>query len=127
MQNCTKKERQDWIDIVKGFAIILVVLGHISYCYPACKLVPVPYIYSWHIRVFFLVAGFFLFSNKLEKPFSFIKGKIKRLYLPLLYIYVPATLLHNVLIDIGWYSLCMEYGGRFLTRWGGARLYNQYA
>lgn len=119
MQDNTKKERQDWIDIVKGFAIILVVLGHINYCYPACKLVPVPYIYSWHIRVFFLVAGFFLFSYKLEKPFSFIKGKIKRLYLPLLYIYVPATLLHNVLIDIGWYSLGMEYGGRFLTRWGG--------
>ena len=112
-------KRQDWIDIVKGFSIILVVLGHIRYNYPTHGLFPVPYIYSWHIRVFFLVAGFFLLSSKLEKPGTFILGKFKKLYLPLLYIYVPATLLHNQLIDWGWYAPNIEYGGRLVTSWGG--------
>lgn len=114
MEKINKNERKEWIDIVKGFAIIAVVLGHINFNYPVCKLFPVPYIYSWHIRVFFLVAGFFLISSKLVHPLSFIRGKIRRLYIPLLCLYIPATLLHNTLIQCGWYNLSLEYGGQRL-------------
>lgn len=117
--------RFEWIDIVKAFAIILVVLGHINYAYPIYRLIPVPYIYSWHIRVFFLVGGFFLFEDKLMKPYSFIKNKAKRLYLPLLYIYIPATLLHNILIDIGVYDLTIKYGGSCVMRLEGLNFFFQ--
>jgi fucose 4-O-acetylase-like acetyltransferase len=116
-------KRQNWVDIVKGFAITLVVLGHINYGYPHLQLVPVPYIYSWHIRVFFLVAGFFLVTENLERPRSFIKGKFRKLYLPLMYLYIPAALLRNFLFDIGWYSSDVLYGGRTLARFFGGAEY----
>lgn len=45
--------RVEWVDILKGVAIILVVLGHISYRCPHLK----EFIYSFHMPLFFTLAG----------------------------------------------------------------------
>ena len=59
--------RISWIDSCKGFAIILVVLGHVSYGYMAAECFPqdarfleVLYncIYSFHMPLFFTLSGF---------------------------------------------------------------------
>ena len=94
-------------------------MGHIAYQYPEYALLPLSVIISWlwHVPVFFLVGGFFLKDDKMVKPFGFIKGKIKTLYLPILYFYIPVTLLHNWFIDIGFYDTSIEYGGKMVNFW----------
>ncbi len=111
--------RQDWVDIVKALAMISVVLGHIAYQYPEHSLFPASVIIAWlwHVPVFFMVGGFFLKDSKMIKPWEFVKDKWRSLYLPILYFYVPVTLLHNWFIDIGFYDTAMEYGGKSVDYW----------
>lgn len=79
MENVNKC-RVLWIDIVKGVAIILVVLGHIG-------LTNVSYIGPWvnsfHVPIFFFISGM-LFSN--SNSFGiFLNKKILELIKPYLY------------------------------------------
>ena len=55
--------------------------------------------------MFFIVAELFIKEEQLVQPKLWLKKKFSSLYLKILYFYVPAVLLHNVLIKIGWYSL----------------------
>lgn len=95
------------VDIAKGVAIIAIVLGHVAYSYPICNLIDTSVlVYSlWHVAVFFIVAGFFIKEESLVQPKLWFKKKFSSLYLKILYFYIPAVLLHNVLLHIGWYSL----------------------
>lgn len=95
------------VDIAKGISIIAIVLGHINFLYSVGQLVNTKdlFIYLWHVAVFFFLAGFFIKEEQLVQPMFWFKKKISSLYLKILYFYVPAVLLHNVLIKIGWYSL----------------------
>lgn len=95
------------VDITKGITIIAIVLGHIGYNYPSGILVNTKdlFIYLWHVPVFFIVAGFFIKEEQLVQPKLWFKKKFSSLYMKILYFYIPAVLLHNVLISIGWYSL----------------------
>lgn len=95
------------VDIAKGISIIAIVLGHINFQYPAGQLVNTKdlFIYLWHVAVFFLLAGFFIKEEQLVQPKLWLKKKFSSLYLKILYFYILAVLLHNVLIKIGWYSL----------------------
>lgn len=104
--------RSQWVDIAKGFAILVVVLFHINYNYPDNKLLPVTALfgYAWHVPVFFLIGGFFIKEERLVQPVGFIKGKIKSLYRLLPYFYIPVVLLY---LDIGWYDTVTDYGGKF--------------
>lgn len=87
------------VDITKGVAIIAIVLGHIAYSYPRCSLLDTSaLVYSlWHVAVFFIVAGFFIKEEQLVQPKLWFKKKFSSLYLKILYFYIPAVLLHNVL------------------------------
>lgn len=53
MSPCIKQDRVEWMDVLKGLAIVLVVLGHISYKCPHLK----EFIYSFHMPLFFTLAG----------------------------------------------------------------------
>ena len=59
----------------------------------------------WNVAVFFIVAGYYLKWSKLIHPLSFIKGKLKTLYIPATIIYLCAVLLHNLFVYVGWYPL----------------------
>lgn len=102
-----KNNRSLSVDITKGVAIIAIVLGHITYSCPTCKLLDSSVLFYglWHVAVFFIVAGFFIKEEQLVHPKRWFKKKFSSLYLKILYFYVPAVLLHNALIKIGWYSL----------------------
>ena len=112
-------KRLAWVDIAKGIAIIAVVIGHIGYRWPNTKLLPLSdlCVWLWHVPVFFMIGGFFLKEDRLIKPLPFVKGKLKSLYLPMIFIYVPVLMLHNWFISIGWYDLDIEYYGKFVTFW----------
>ena len=42
---------------------------------------------------------------------------MKSLYSLLLYFYIPAVLLHNVFLHIGFYDTITLYGGKHMTFW----------
>ena len=115
------KRQIEWVNIAKGLTMLMVVVGHISYALPNWELLPLPILLtSWHIYVFFLIGGFFLREERLQQPLGFIRGKFMRLYLPLMLFYIPAVLLHNVFLDIGFYDTVTDYGGKLMYyySWG---------
>lgn len=74
MQEIAKKSRRPWLDICKGFAIILVVAGHVVTSYHNSRLLEDAFwfnyvgelIYLFHMPLFFVVSGYLasLSSNK---------------------------------------------------------------
>lgn len=82
---------------MKGIGIILVVIGHSS-----CRL---PYvnqvIYSFHMPLFFIASGLFFQERALSSKKSFVKKKVKGLYLPYLKWSLIFLILHNVFFEIG--------------------------
>ncbi len=118
-----------WVDIAKGIAIIAVVLLHIDHPWPDCELLPLDLLLGngWHVNVFFILAGFFLSDAKLSAPKSFIFHKARTLYLPLLCFSIPAVLLHNAFIDIGWYDTSVNYGGKMVAEWGAGDMLRSLA
>ena len=116
--------RYVWVDIAKGIAILAVVLLHIDFTFPETELFPLRAFLgaSWHVEVFFLIAGFFIQEEKLCRPLVFIKSKVKTLYRPLLCFYIPAVLFHNVMMRLGWYDPTIAYGGKYMYYWDFGQL-----
>lgn len=73
MKNETK--RLDYLDMARGLAIILVILGHI---YPAGNLKVI--LTSFHVPLFFIISGM-LIKHKNENDIK-IKYRLKRLIVP---------------------------------------------
>lgn len=73
-------QRVEHIDYLKGFAILMVLLGHIFIAkapagthYPFCEM-----IYSFHMSLFFFVSGFLAYkTNKIKEKGAvfFLKKK----------------------------------------------------
>lgn len=71
-------ERVEWVDIAKGLAMIFVIVVHCGAHLPLTTILS-----SFHMPLFFIIAGFFLFSKKqIFKPF--VKSKFKTLLIPYL-------------------------------------------
>lgn len=66
------QKRIDWIDQVKGFAILLVVYGH---NFPVTE----KYVYTFHMPLFFMISGFFFPS---ELNISTIKKRVNSILIP---------------------------------------------
>ncbi len=81
--NYNIQQRVDWIDAVKGLAIILVVIGHVitRTCYNEWDRIVRFVIYSFHMPLFFLLSGltFKVGDMRMEE---FIINKSRRLLLP---------------------------------------------
>lgn len=66
-------QKSAWVDALKFIGILAVILGHVASPLGA-------FIFSWHMPLFFFIAGFFL---KLESSFfDFLKQSFKRLMVP---------------------------------------------
>lgn len=66
---------------------------------------------------FFYDRWFFIKEEKLILPKSFILGKYKKLYLKIIYLYIPVLLLHNFFISIGFYDPNIIYHGVYVVQW----------
>ena len=109
--------QQKWVNIVKGIAICAVVMLHARY-YPLfynsqhlSQLIG----NAWHMPVFFMVAGFFLNTDKMSCPKMFIYHKFTRLYSRLLVFYIPILCLHNWFLQVGLYDGTILYGGKTMA------------
>lgn len=79
--------RYEWVDVCKGLAILLVIIGHIL---PPGILKT--WIYTFHMPIFFMVSGFFLIKNIQVSFITFLKKRTKRLLVPF-YVYSFALLI----------------------------------
>lgn len=95
------KQRVEYIDLAKGFAMIMLIYVHTSINYPEN-----PFAHSWcrrmigsmYVPVFFIMSGMF-FSTKL--PFGqWIKKKAKRLVVPFVCFYLLTYLMNCVICGI---------------------------
>ena len=114
MTKC-KSYRQNHIDIIKGWAIIMVVVFHVASGVFSDFGANILGGNKWNIAIFFIVGGFFVTTDKLVDYKTFFKRKFKSLYVPATIIYLLAILLHNVFIDIGWYPLGEAHPGTGVT------------
>lgn len=73
------ENRLEYLDEAKGFAILLIILGHI---YPGDNYIKI-WLYSFHVPLFFIITG--VLTKHTEKCISlkqYIKRKFKRLIIP---------------------------------------------
>lgn len=111
--------RDETVDIIKGWAMLTIIIFHCSSsCFPS----PVGSLIGnpWNVPIFFIVGGFFLSPHKMVTPVTFLKGKMKRLYIPATVVYVICILLHNLFVYIGWYPIgeCHPSNGLPYTYYG---------
>lgn len=80
------------ISIIKGLAIIGVVVGH---CGMSSWLEA--FVNQWHLATFFFVAGMCFKDKYASQPVSYIKRRVKSLYAPFVEFGLLFLVLHNVL------------------------------
>lgn len=95
--------RNSIISIAKGIGIILVVIGHAE----GPELVT-NFIYTFHMPLFFITAGYFFSKKYVDDPWTFIGKRFKGLYLPFLKWSMLFLLLHNLWFE--WGILNEQYG-----------------
>lgn len=83
--------RNSVISICKGIAIILMVIGHAE----APELIT-NFIYTFHMPLFFITAGYFFNRKYLSDPWTFCAKRFKGLYIPFLKWSLIFLVLHNV-------------------------------
>ncbi len=91
------------LSIIKGIAIILMVIGHAEA--PAFLN---SFIYIFHMPVFFIAAGYFFSRKNIDDPWRFCAKRFKGLYIPFLKWSLMFLVLHNVFFYFG--ILNEQYG-----------------
>lgn len=96
-----------YIDILKGLGIMLVVIAH-------SKAPFTNFINLFHMPLFFFISGYLYKRSSEEKLVSFIKKKVKSLYLPFVKYSLIFLALHNILFKLNIYSENVSYGGNIV-------------
>ncbi|KXH81957.1 acyltransferase family protein [Sporosarcina sp. HYO08] len=116
-----KNKRLGWVDVMKGFLMILVVIGH----YPGQLDFPLAkYIYWFHMPAFFILSGLF-FKPVVEKGQmkNAIHKRFMQLIVPYLFFLISITLIRYGIEfgtgnrDLTWYAndlWTLVIGGRFI-------------
>ena len=92
-----QKKQITYINILKGIAIIAVVLGHAES--PFKK-----FIYLFQIALFFFVSGYLYKDIYTDKPWMLIKKRFKSLYIPFLKWTLFFIVIHNLLYCLNIYK-----------------------
>lgn len=88
------KNRNYW-NIVKGFSILSIVLGH-------CCYFMVPFVYLYHLAIFFFLTGYFYKEEKYgDNPYLYFVSKIKTQWKRYVLFSVFFVLIHNILVRYG--------------------------
>lgn len=86
----SEKKRLKYIDVIKGFSILLIVIGHILREYNSTSIFLI-WIYSFHVPIFFVLTGWLSYKKIYDK--SQFKLMIKKDAKSLLYPYFTFSLL----------------------------------
>lgn len=96
--------RNEIIDIVKGIAIICIVLGHLSYS------IIVRSVYPFHVPIFFIITGYFITNKKSISEFC--KRKASALLLPYFFTGIVMIILNTIIA-----YFCNESAFSEMTKW----------
>ncbi|OAD45807.1 acyltransferase family protein [Polaribacter atrinae] len=88
----SNRKRIDWIDQAKGFGIILVVYGH---NFPVIE----NYIYSFHMPLFFIIAGIF---HPKKSNFDVVKRRVRQILVP--------YFLWSFILFLFWFVIGRKFG-----------------
>lgn len=103
--NVVKRKHLDYIDQLKGFAIILVVWGHcgsLNYFYNS--------LYYIHLSVFIMVTGMMLYySENWKNPVSYTLKLLKNLMYPFLTFGIMSILLNVYLNNIAGTTFLIKF------------------
>lgn len=122
-----KKERIEYLDILRAIGILYMIFGHIT-LYPKYD----HYIHAFHMPLFFFITGYFFTKNEKLPWKDFIKKTSKKLLIPYFilgfmfsiidYIFLKGNLPNNLLIMVTtnnegfpiagafWYFTCLFFG-----------------
>ncbi|MBR1687591.1 MAG: acyltransferase family protein [Prevotella sp.] len=95
--------RNTTISICKALAIILMVAGHAE-----CPAALSKFLFEFHMPVFFATAGYFFSLKYLNDEATFVKKRLRGLYLPFLKWSVFFLIIHNTMFRLG--ILNEQYG-----------------
>lgn len=115
------QKRLAWVDVTKGFLMILVVIGH----YPGELNVPfIKYIYWFHMPAFFLLSGIFFKEIKDDQNTKVtIKKRFMQLMVPyLFFLFIITAVRYSMELALGNFELSwylqdlwkLVIGGRFV-------------
>ena len=88
-----ERQRNNYIDWIKGICIFMVVLGH-------CSLLNENvfwFIYRFHMPLFFIISGY-LFNNSISIVI-FLKNKFRRIIIPYIIFFILSFLINNLLFE----------------------------
>lgn len=95
--------RNPVVSMVKGIAIVLVVVGHSL----PLDIWPRNIIYMFHVPLFFFVSGYCFKEKYLSDGVTFLRHRLRGLWWPFVKYGVPMVLLHNVFCSLHVYGpLC---------------------
>lgn len=85
------KKYFEWINILRGFAIFLIVLGH-AIGYSKNLSILSKYLSSFYVPLFFFISGYIINENSDEKLIPYIKRKAKKILIPY-FVFATITLI----------------------------------
>lgn len=91
------EKRDQYLDVVKGAGVLLVLIGHTGAW-------PTPYLYMYHVALFFFVAGYFYKDKYTADPFHYLGTRFYHLWWPCMKYGFVFVCLHNLLFSLGLYS-----------------------
>ena len=96
--NTQKKARSLYWDIVKGWGIIAIVLGHTGYFAGA-------FVYLFHLALFFFITGYFYNETKYgDTPFLYFGSRLAGAWPRYMFYTLFFVLLHNFFVTHGLYA-----------------------
>lgn len=96
------KKRIEYIDIARGLGIMLVVIGHSGSPFRNI-------IYLFHMALFYFISGYFYKDEYSYNPLSFLKKRIKNLYIPFIKYGLIFLCLHNLFKGMYIYGSTIKY------------------
>lgn len=93
-ENALSQERNKTIDAAKGIGIFLVVFAHMNYVEPWQSV-----IYSFHIPLFFIIAGMTFQKDKYPDFWWFFKRRVQTLLIPYV-VFALFSVLYRFVMDV---------------------------
>ena len=112
MEQIKGKKRIEWVDILKGVAIICVIIGHrtwASYGILPCALKI--WIYSFHMPLFFFLSGFVFSIDKYENFKQFLINKIKTIIVPMVFFSIVISTFRYIYYGLLLHNASTEFVG----------------
>ncbi len=79
---------------VKGFLLLLVILGHNRYLMAGEEMFAFKFLYSFHVYAFFLLVG--LYDYRAQSSFRFLVKNLRRFYIPYIFIFLLMYIISEI-------------------------------